>query len=874
MPRTQAQNDQVTANRYGQKPIKRWTSAEIMAIFLTFCTACGLKTDPNSQVCPSCNEALDILRGEPVISVTTGYWGRGRKAFKVLVAEDAGHVSRYDEFGNVLPAEALAKSSLEIVNGVSGATRQAALLACCDSEFGFISSDPKLSESIIEHEIPSSEESRRTADSLARIGVAKPIALLPHLTDNERYWWMSIAYVCRGELERSVECLATTSHDYDLAVATAVWLGSLEPAPSGIGEFLANRLPILQSERVARLNKISQSDFPLANWFESTDRKSQIVPLTGGLADNAIRLLHVLSGGSVSGNRVTIPEGTSSAVIDDAIERGCSIDLDEWADTSEADAAYMVARTEPWNLTSEQVEILGFSSEAVRRALISMRPGDSIIQTDDARFESLMMFASAGELTSPLEEISPNIFEHFRRFKADPCESNLTAELVSDPTIWRILASEIDESALGWNPPRGSRAAQFLGWYGIHRTFECLTDAKYAEAINSAKHALRLGTTEADRDEALNLLACAHWMVGNDDGAKAALLDAIEGSRNPSLQVNLSVVSASDDPETAALELARLVSESDSPQLRMAAALKAVTMWASDETPWSNQDEEDVMPETLRDALRLVIVECEDSEHFRPLAKLAANHDGEWISDSDSLSGSVWEGSDEAELFSARARDLDEFVDVMTNLLKSPDCPAWVEDERDLLIDAIIASGFQDINDNATFFGFLAIEKGLPVTPRQRAVLVPMGILSLVSMFQDQEDDDNQAPNDRFTTMLENEERAAKSSGEYEENALLYEIAWRRLGFVMIRFLANQLDPIIDASNRISNQIAGIPRHRIDRNVVNDAYRSVLKIAREIHSDSEKWEERVAFDEDLLGYAVSVRNESNRIINHVQGLMR
>ena len=160
------------------------------------------------------------------------------------------------------------------------------------------------------------------------------------------------------------------------------------------------------------------------------------------------------------------------------------------------------------------------------------------------------------------------------------------------------------------------------------------------------------------------------------------------------------------------------------------------------------------------------------------------------------------------------------------------------------------------------------------MTPRQRAVLVPMGILSLVSMFQDQEDDDNQAPNDRFTTMLEDEERAAKSSGEYEENSLLYELAWRRLSFVMIRFLANQLDSIIDASNRISNQIAGIPRHRIDRNVVNDAYRSVLKIAREIHSDSVKWEARVAFDEDLLGYAVSVRNESNRIINHVQGLMR
>ena len=96
------------------------------------------------------------------------------------------------------------------------------------------------------------------------------------------------------------------------------------------------------------------------------------------------------------------------------------------------------------------------------------------------------------------------------------------------------------------------------------------------------RHAFRLSDSEALRDEALNLMACAHWQLGNDEEAQQALTAAIEGSRNPSLQVNLGVVAAGLDPEVAALELARLVNEAQSLELRTVAAMKAVSKQVSD----------------------------------------------------------------------------------------------------------------------------------------------------------------------------------------------------------------------------------------------------------------------------------------------------
>jgi hypothetical protein len=105
-------------------------------------------------------------------------------------------------------------------------------------------------------------------------------------------------------------------------------------------------------------------------------------------------------------------------------------------------------------------------------------------------------------------------------------------------------------------------------------------------AIAEAKRCLQVARDEETRDEALNLLACAHWQLGNDDEAISALTSALEGEYTEGLQVNVGVVAGALDPRLAGEHLGKLAEEAPTIQLRAAAASRALELWYADPEPW------------------------------------------------------------------------------------------------------------------------------------------------------------------------------------------------------------------------------------------------------------------------------------------------
>ena len=221
--------------------------------------------------------------------------------------------------------------------------------------------------------------------------------------------------------------------------------------------------------------------------------------------------------------------------------------------------------------------------------------------------------------------------------------------------------------------------------------------------------------------------------TGQDQAAQQALTTALEGNRNPSLQVNLGVVAGGLDPEAAALELARLVRESESIELRTSAALKAVGLWLTDDVPWVSEQEHG-MPEPLALALRTLVVEPIDVDSFRQIVKLQSSFDSEWLANTGSLARSPHKATLEALVYQARAAGADTLVEVLTDVLGRGNPPTWIVEERDALLNMIVRHAFEDESSGAGVFAFLAIEKGLPIEPEQRDMLIPLAVHGVCGM--------------------------------------------------------------------------------------------------------------------------------------------
>jgi len=850
-----------------------------MAAESAFSYCCGSPVHPGDSACPACGTGLLIAASEPCTIFATGFIGRGKSALQALLSGDASTTRQHLEDGTVTTVGTTKMPKhFVLVELARGESRATALWAACDSEIGFLPTEP-LSDAIASTELVDIAHVRRTARELSQLGASAALLRLPLLNHYEREWWAACADLNVGRWASARTRLQSMPATYQLATASLLWLSRQDANFDGelANAALAKRLGSSPRAKLDALLATFADPEPAASWL-AAGAPSDCPPGEVALRRSALVDILVASGHEdLHGWRIDVPLSIPESVLDDLIDRGAEVTA-TGAPAEDvpglAGSSYFRARVEPWELSADELNGLGFNDEKARRLLVNQQPIPNDLPVDDPVLTALVRLAQTSVVDEVLRARNPSLVTHLQSFFSAPSVETLVPTLCSDPSLWQVLANDAGRDSVAWSAERGTPEARFLGWNALVHAREALYSADWSFAVHAAKQALRLNSEEGARDEALNLLSCAHWQLGNDTQAKQALLDALEGSRNPSLQVNLGVISASDDPETAAIELARLVSEASFPELRVAAATRAVMLWATDEAPWISESEIGGMPETLRVALRKVIVDNIDVEQFRPLVKLAAAVDSEWLASSEALAGSPNSASLEAQLYSARATGPSEFLDALKRALSRKNCPEWVIDERDQFLDTIISGGFEDLSSVAAFFCFLSIERELPITEKQRLVLVPLGILGLCATFTDDQDDESPgAPDDRFTDLLYETFTQANASSDFESLEGLYQLAWHRLGLVQVRFSAASVDALVNAFNSIMDEIRYISRHRLNKIEVNSTFRRILNECERLENQIRWWVPWMSDDEALGGFTTSMLEHAVATKNHIERAM-
>jgi hypothetical protein len=806
------------------------------------CIRCGCATADST--CPQCSAPTHIAEIEELSpdSVRIGFLKRGRRAPFVVGFHPEGAKTSPPQASAIWPSGEMAEISfsdfarLSKLSGIASIQSLSAALfiAAQHGRSSGLLVDDKVDDTIVTQVINQDlPRARRAALVLGVNGAIDKLDVLP-LQPPERTWLRAESLVRMHQFNAAIEQLQLLPLDRypaTIALLAACRDGADEPHRVAANESIHLRL-IANGRGTVEGAAVSVAlDGTRLSWI---DRPGY--PPKGSLPDSisspSTELLQCITQVPGPSKSLSVPANASLDLIDDAIDRGAQLDTTSIAARS-ADRQYLIARTDPNQLESDEIADLGFERELVRRSLIdgSLNDGSPVPVPSDAYLAGLIILATDGTVTPAVAAKHPGLADELSRYLTDPTQTTLTENLAQDQSLWPRLSAALGAEAIGWNPPRSSYARRFLAWHWLCVGADKLFEAQWFESLDSLKHAFRLSDDEGLSDEALNLLACAHWQLGNDAEAQTALTSALEGSRNPSLQVNLGVVAQNLDPESAALELARLVREAASLELRTAAALKAVGLWLTDEVPWG-ADEERGMPDPLSAALRSVVVEDISIDAFRQIVKLQSSLDDDWLEQPGSLRTSPHSESLEARVYQARAAGPSDLVDVLVNEFKRGGTPTWVEDERDSLVEMFVRHAFADEVSGGGIFAFIALDRGLPLTPEQRAMLIPLAVHGVCDYFSEEED--RGAPNDKFTTMLTDGERESRANGSFERFEDLYASAWTRLAIAQANFSNDMLREAAGGYDRVVTQIGGLPKRRINMGPVRQVMAAIRSSCQEV----------------------------------------
>jgi hypothetical protein len=703
----------------------------------------------------------------------------------LIYRHPAGFMEIMDSSGRTSPTVGPGPESHDVLHGVEIVHSFGAALSWAMAEVLNMvpTSFPHVYKEVLSRNLSGIGEVRRAAIELARSGLAE---ILPHLalTPTERSWWTALAHLRTGDYQSSLNVLESLPEGrYSVRrILIRVLEEELGLLGSRRAVFDAEKIPVTTGAAslsdfgyLARLAKLD----PLLIEQVSSNRLPTSPLSTGALVrPTTSQIIENARAKQAIEPTLRIPPRMSSSLIDDLIDAGVEMPIQVFESLSNESRLYFTARIDPGLLRDDEIEELELTAELQRRRAMNGNMSDLVNLPgvpEEVRLKAL--FLRDREVTMEMRELIPLWVSDLEKFMTSETEvRTIPSRLVEDGFLWDFLADLLGSDVIKMAATQDVSSQRFLGWACLRRAILHLHEKEADKAIDAAKSVLRHSDAETVRDEAMNIIACAHWLSGRDSEAVSALQNALQGQRNPSLQVNLGVVATTANPEVAALELARLVSEADSLELRSNAALRAAGIWLHDENNWGS-DVQTGMPIQIRDALRLIVVEPIPIETFAVIAKVLSVQDREWFANLSNIRASLHASTIEARVLSARASGLDNYVKVMGAELSKAQPSSWLLKERDTFVDGAIRDAVSDPTSRAGLFLFEAVYEGLPVLDRQKVVLVPLGVLEMCSIART----DQGEPEDRFFELLLATQTQFQNSSEWDEVQELFEEAWGRL---------------------------------------------------------------------------------------------
>jgi len=608
---------------------------------------------------------------------------------------------------------------------------------------------------------------------------------------------------------------------------------------------------------------------PVASWSigDLVDRARQMIP-TGPVAESTVPAVCELgfrasqgdgrasaaSGGALALRAALRDTSLSPAdlgpttladaplpILDELVDAGGAWLDPGWLTHRHRDRPYLLARTDPRLLSDADLDTGSFESERARRAFLDgeLSESDAIADPEMAGLTALRRGdrTAVGSLAALYGELGD---EH-RRTRVLALGRSLhdgviDSALAFDRSCWPLLAPLLPPES-EWRS-MASALQPIAAWSVLYRALELLWRGHWQDAASAAKDALRASPVERVRDEALNLLAYAQWMQGNDEAALAALEEAVAGERTPNLQVNYALVAGGsiddDDKWGASLQLASLADESANLGQSVSAIERAVALWG--EIP-AGSDVGDYPPIELIEVARRIVVEPTTEEGHDRIMAFLAWADAEWLEVAGNTKASKWSDGARHRFRVARAQGPSEVVTVLKSLVDSSttslDDREWVIEQgaqlASALVSAMLESEEPPIGMALWAFELADAKLPFPAVTRVRLELVAVR-MAAAAVAADDDGYPGEVLWDRLEAAIDLYDKTPDMADELPR--ALIEVTVDHYAWMCLPGWAREHDQIAEAHNSIVGQLSGMYRWQIDRSAVLRATSPLLEVIR------------------------------------------
>lgn len=619
---------------------------------MEWCRACGAPQDEpsHSDTCAACDVHLgaDIDLGSRV-GLVYELKGRMRLTRQLAICTvDSGselvlHVSEKDH-AREIPADELPDHTNLIPHSLSPAGRL--MFAITPAPNGPFKSDwqadhlrLRVSE-LMEASVPARR--RLLFDSFDQ-GWDRLIDWID-LTDSEKTWYRAHHAAAVGELDTlrdQLSLLPSTGYPDrfvlllpylpSIAEKRSEWIGLIEgwvdngvPGAGQLEKLISRDWHEAAAAGIEtlRASDLADSADDWANAADSFGSATTISPLRDDCPN--WDLAHIYAKG-MSGIDVTkdaeILASAPTSMLDDLVDAGTLTDQFDGSVFPEETRLHLLARLAPEELDDEQLRAVDHEAELARRAMLARNRATIRSLEDSARvrhYEALLdvldgAHPDESRLDSEIVAILQTA-EQGRRSIIDG-GTGIPEEVILDPTLWPLYADLARDGML--QVPKTGEAQVSLGhWADTQGVLGRLWRGDWSGAAQLGERLYQEIANEKHKDEVMNLTAFALDQLGRHEEALSLLESALEGDYSEALLINASIVASTFSAESAAPHFAKIIREAPTSDLKVAAMLRAVSIWDSSESDF---------PEPLIGPLESVLALPMDVDDFALLARVAAD---------------------------------------------------------------------------------------------------------------------------------------------------------------------------------------------------------------------------------------------------------